>query len=52
MEWEQTEIPFGPKVEDRISIETVEKIAQENNFKKEKNFKAGNYHYGIIFKKG
>jgi len=51
VEWEQTKIPFGFKIENKISIKEVEKIAQENNFEKEENFKAGDYHYGIIFKK-
>ncbi len=51
VEWEQTGSPFGPKVENRISKKMIEKIANTNNLKKEKEFKAGKYHYGIIFKK-
>ncbi|MFH1837980.1 MAG: methyltransferase domain-containing protein [Candidatus Kuenenbacteria bacterium] len=51
VEWEQTNSPLGPKVENRISKEEIKKIAQENNLEKQEEFKAGNYHYGIIFQK-
>ncbi|MEK7167234.1 MAG: methyltransferase domain-containing protein [Patescibacteria group bacterium] len=51
VEWEQTDSLFGPEVKNRISKKTIEKIADENNLKKEEDFKAGKYHYGIIFKK-
>ena len=42
--------PLGPK-EGRISAEEVKKIAKELNLKLEKEFTAGNYHYGLIFEK-
>ncbi len=34
-----------------ITGKEVEKLAKENGFEKEKEFEAGNYHYGLIFKK-
>jgi ubiquinone/menaquinone biosynthesis C-methylase UbiE len=40
--------PLGPK-ERRVSPEEVKKIAQNVGFKLKKEFKASNYHYGLIF---
>ncbi len=40
----------GP-TEERISPEEVKKIAEKFNFKLEKEFEAGAYHYGLIFTK-
>jgi len=34
-----------------VSKKEVEEIAQREGFIKEKEFEAGNYHYGLIFKK-
>ena len=34
-----------------VSKETIEELAQKEGFIKEKEFEAGNYHYGLIFKK-
>lgn len=34
-----------------INKEDIEKLAQQEGFLKEKEFEAGNYHYGLIFKK-
>jgi len=45
-----SEITFGPKGK-RISAEEVEKIAEKFNLKLEKKFKAGKFHYGLIFRK-
>lgn len=51
VEWEETNALLGPKVEDRISKKKIKKIAEQNNLEEEEEFKAGDYHYGIIFKK-
>jgi ubiquinone/menaquinone biosynthesis C-methylase UbiE len=51
IEWEETCVLFGPKAEHRISKKKIKEIAERNNLKEEEEFKAGNYHYGIIFKK-
>lgn len=40
----------GP-AEGRVSAAEVEKIAKEVGFKMEKEFKAGKYHYGLVFEK-
>lgn len=42
--------PLGPK-EDRVSAKEVKEIAKELDFKLEKEFEAGLYHWGLIFKK-
>lgn len=41
---------LGPK-ESRVSEEEVKKIAKELGLKLKKEFRAGSYHYGLIFKK-
>ncbi len=41
---------LGPK-ESRVSEEEVKKIAEELDLKLKKEFKAGAYHFGLIFKK-
>lgn len=40
----------GPE-EGRVSADTVKKIADEVGLKLEKEFKAGIYHYGLVFEK-
>ncbi len=44
------EAPLGPK-ERRVSADEVKEIAQNLNLKLEKEFKAGVYHYGLVFTK-
>jgi ubiquinone/menaquinone biosynthesis C-methylase UbiE len=42
--------PLGPR-EAKISPHEVKKIAEEFNFELKEEFQAGNYHYGLVFKK-
>jgi len=49
VDWNQ-DAPFGPK-KGRISQEEVKEIAQSSGFQFEKEFKAGDYHYGLVFTK-
>ncbi|TFG35812.1 MAG: class I SAM-dependent methyltransferase [Parcubacteria group bacterium] len=42
--------PIGP-TEGRISQEDVKILAEETGLKIKKEFKAGSYHYGLIFEK-
>ncbi len=35
----------------RISQEEAQRLAEENNFSLERTFDAGQYHYGLVFKK-
>jgi len=44
------EASLGPE-KGRVSPENVKKIAKELNLKLEKEFKAGDYHYGLVFTK-
>lgn len=45
-----TESSLGPE-KGRVLPQAAEKLAKENGFKKEKEFKAGSHHYGIVFTK-
>ena len=47
VDW-QEQAPFGPK-EGKISANEVKKIAEENGLSFKKEFKAGAYHYGLLF---
>ena len=42
--------PLGPR-EGKISQGEVKKLAQDSGFRLEKEFKAGDYHYGLVFTK-
>jgi ubiquinone/menaquinone biosynthesis C-methylase UbiE len=49
VEWKVATGPIGPKKEIRLLPEDVSRMATEVGFKREKDFEAGQYHYGIIF---
>lgn len=51
VEWEMGEAPLGPPPSRRISKDYARELAAKNNFKEIKEFKAGPYHYGLIFVK-
>ena len=51
IDWKKTGAPFGPPIEDRILPEQVKKWTEEKGLKLEKEFEAGPYHYGLVFKK-
>lgn len=40
--------PLGPR-EGKISSDKTKEIAKDSGFRLEKEFKAGDYHYGLIF---
>lgn len=44
------ESPLGPK-EGKVSQEDIKKIAKKIGLEFEKEFKAGDYHYGLVFTK-
>jgi len=48
VDWKK-EAPLGPK--DKVSVEEIKKIAKEIDFKLEKEFEAGLYHWGMVFKR-
>lgn len=49
VDW-KPESPVGPKGE-RISSDEVKKLAKKAGFILEKDFQAGDYHYGLVFTK-
>lgn len=42
---------FGPAKENRVKPEQIKKIAQDLGLKFKKEFEAGSFHYGLLFKK-
>ncbi|MBU1037145.1 class I SAM-dependent methyltransferase [Patescibacteria group bacterium] len=49
VEWKTSGGPIGPTQEMRISLEEVKQLSIELGFKIEREFVAGDNHYGIIF---
>ena len=49
VDWE-IDSPLGPK-EGRVSSEEIKKISQSLGLKLKREFKASNYHYGLIFER-
>ncbi|MBU0648857.1 class I SAM-dependent methyltransferase [Patescibacteria group bacterium] len=50
-DWKTTRVPFGPAVSDRVSAEEAERLFTASGFELEKEFDAGKFHYGLVFKK-
>lgn len=51
IEWTMGEAPLGPPPEKRMSKDYVRELAKKHGLSEEKEFKAGSYHYGLVFKK-
>lgn len=51
IDWNQTIIPFGPPLVDRVNPEDIKTSAQTLGLKLAKEFDAGKYHFGLIFQK-
>lgn len=51
IEWQKTGGPLGPPPSLRIAPKETEKLMTAAGFSKEREFDAGAWHYGIIFKK-
>ena len=51
IDWEVIGLGFGPKKEDLVSKEDVIKMAVDIGLAKMESFKAGPYHWGLIFVK-
>jgi len=49
IDWRENS-PYGPS-DNRVSEEEILKMAKEIGFKEENDLKAGEYHYGFIFRK-
>lgn len=50
-EWDKNALKIGPSAERRLSSEETRKLFLENGFKLDKEVYAGEYHYGLIFRK-
>lgn len=51
VEWKNTAAPFGPPPEERVGKEFVDNGAKKFGLRPEEEFKAGQYHYGLIYVK-
>lgn len=51
IDWKTSSILFGPKVSLRVPEEKVKEMAKEIDLVLEKTFEAGEYHYGLVFRK-
>ncbi|MEK7465113.1 MAG: methyltransferase domain-containing protein [Patescibacteria group bacterium] len=51
LEWDATPFPAGPPPESRVPKEQARTLAQTAGFTLEREFDAGDHHYGILFKK-
>lgn len=49
VDWTQTATPFGPSLVDRVKPEDLKKIARNINLELVDEFKAGKYHFGLLF---
>lgn len=51
VDWKNTATPFGPPVEERVKIKSLEEAGKKLGLKLEEEFDAGQYHFGLIFVK-
>lgn len=51
IDWKKSDIPFGPEVGKRISIEEAKDISSRLGLKINEEFSAGLYNYGLILTK-
>ncbi|KPJ86101.1 hypothetical protein AMJ57_00410 [Parcubacteria bacterium SG8_24] len=49
VDWKPTGAPFGPEASTRVSAEEAKSLAAGAGLKLEKEFKAGQFHYGLVF---
>ena len=51
VDWKKISTPFGPDISLRLDQEEVKKLAQSLGFKLVEEFEAGQYHFGLKFKR-
>ena len=51
VEWLNKEVPFGPKPEKRVKKDAIIDAAPKLGLKLDKEFSAGEFHYGLLFSK-
>ncbi len=51
LEWGLAAAPLGPPLDRRLNKDVVRQMAAQNGMGEVKEFKAGPYHYGLVFSK-
>ncbi len=51
IDWKNIGVPFGPKMDKRVNASEVAEYLEVFGLKVEKQFEAGKYHFGMIYKK-
>ncbi|MCX6797953.1 MAG: class I SAM-dependent methyltransferase [Candidatus Falkowbacteria bacterium] len=51
IEWKSGQLPFGPTPEKRLKIDSIKSASLQLGLTLSEEFTAGEYHYGLIFKK-
>lgn len=51
VDWKEGRFPIGPKVEEKIKLADIVVLAQKLNLIVEKQFDAGQFHYGVVLVK-
>ncbi len=49
VDWNETPVPFGPPMSDRIKVEYLREKVPMLGYREEKFFEAGQYHFGLVF---
>jgi len=50
-DWKVTQAPFGPPVNERVPLEEAKRVFTASGLTLEKEFEAGKYHYGLVFRR-
>lgn len=51
VDWKDASSPFGPPAEERVNVDSLIKACAKLGLKMEEEFKAGDYHFGLVFVK-
>ena len=51
IDWDKEVQGIGPAAEDRVDPELIRQIARDQGLSEIKNFRAGQYHFGMVFSK-
>lgn len=51
IDWKNIGAPLGPKMDKRVNPEKIKELCEVFGLKLEQEFEAGQYHFGLIFKK-
>ncbi len=51
VDWQEGRFPIGPSPQIKVPVNQVIDLAEALNLKLEKQFEAGKFHYGLVFRK-